>query len=141
MAARNVLGPTSQTTLSLPSSASENPDSGDVAQTPTAADNPVSEDLDSTREPKKRRCCPKALEQVEELLIGSNSNPNLSSFSFDTKFSGCSPEITPKFGSFNLVVSNSAQNTANCKKEAESKDQTENPTGSSSETVGETKQD
>ncbi|EXC30710.1 hypothetical protein L484_027885 [Morus notabilis] len=141
MAARNVLGPTSQTTLSLPSSASENPDSGDVSQTPTAADYPVSEDPDSTREPKKRRCCPKALEQVEELLIGPNSNPNLFSFSFDTKFSGCSPEITPKFGSFNLVVSNSAQNTRNCKKEAEGKDQTQNPTGSSSETVEETKQD
>ena len=135
-----MLGPTSPTALSLPSSAAPIPDSGEASQIPTAAsaavaeDNPDQEDPDPTRESKRRKYCPKALEKVEELLLAADSNPNLSSFSFDTKFAACSPEITPKFGSFNLVVPSSDQKNRSCEKKEE---ETNTQSGSLSEAVGE----
>ena len=60
------------------------------------------EDSDLIREPKRRKHCPSALENLDELTSASNSSFG---FTFDTKFCGVSAEITPKFGSFNSIVS------------------------------------
>lgn len=116
MAAKNqILGPTSPTpTLSA---AQKGPDSGEdppVRATATE-ESPEPEDSDPTREPKRRRHCPKALDKVEELI--ARSDPNLSfSFSFDTKVTASGTEVTPKFGSFDLKTLVSEKNPI-CKKE------------------------
>ena len=153
MAAENIVEPTTSTTLSLPSFAATTattPDYGVDPQIPapvSASDDPDRGDPDSTREPKRRRYCPKALEKVEELLIAPhNSNPNFS-FTFDTKSAASSPEITPKFGSFNFVASNSHENLKQEEEKAEAKQEqseingTEPKADSSIEAFEETKQD
>ena len=91
-------------TLSHPSSdpstnPSEIPDSSHDPPIPTTSDSLDSKknDLDTAPKPKRRKSCPKALDKVQET---SNFN-----FTFDTKFNGCTAQFTPKFGSFNLVVS------------------------------------
>ncbi|CAI9102239.1 OLC1v1000478C1 [Oldenlandia corymbosa var. corymbosa] len=61
---------------------------------------------------KRRKLCPSALEKCESIILNScSSNPSNSfSFTFDPKFScGVStPEVTPKFGSFNLEALDSS---------------------------------
>ncbi|KAK9987035.1 hypothetical protein SO802_031986 [Lithocarpus litseifolius] len=91
-------------TLSHPSSdPSTNPseisDSSHDPSIPTTSDSLDSKknDPDTAPKPKRRKSCPKALDKVQET---SSFN-----FTFDTKFNGCTPQFTPKFGSFNLVVS------------------------------------
>lgn len=91
-------------TLSHPSSdPSTNPseisDSSHDPPIPTPSDSLDSKknDPDTASKPKRRKSCPKALDKVQET---SNFN-----FTFDTKFNGYTPQFTPKFGSFNLVVS------------------------------------
>lgn len=71
------------------------------AATESCEEKPDKEDPDSLRQPKRRKNCPTALDKFDSV----NSATNLGfSFSFDSKFSGCStPEVTPKFGSFNRV--------------------------------------
>lgn len=67
----------------------------------------IPEDADTVREPKRRKLCPSALEKCEAIIINACSNPsNGFSFTFDPKFScgASTPEVTPKFGSFNLVA-------------------------------------
>ncbi|XP_055807936.1 uncharacterized protein LOC129876507 [Solanum dulcamara] len=81
----------------------ENSNSGDDPAPPTTADiweeKPEIEDPDILRQPKRRKNCPSALDKFDSVNSGSNFG---FSFSFDSKFSGCStPEVTPKFGSFN----------------------------------------
>ncbi|KAK4345903.1 hypothetical protein RND71_036079 [Anisodus tanguticus] len=63
---------------------------------------PDKEDPDILRQSKRRKNCPSALDKFDSVNLGSNLG---FSFSFDSKFgSGCStPEVTPKFGSFNRV--------------------------------------
>ncbi|CAN4118680.1 unnamed protein product [Withania somnifera] len=75
--------------------ATENPNSSDNTAPLT---NP-----DVIHQPKRRKNCPTALDKFDSV----NSVANFGfSFSFDSKFSGCStPEVTPKFGSFNRVKS------------------------------------
>nr|XP_018631753.1 uncharacterized protein LOC108947852 [Nicotiana tomentosiformis] len=81
------------------------PDTDDDPPPQAAAESceekPDKEDPDSLRQPKRRKNCPTALDKFDSV----NSATNLGfSFSFDSKFSGCStPEVTPKFGSFNRV--------------------------------------
>lgn len=54
------------------------------------------EEADSCRDSKRRKMCPKALEKIEDFVP-----PNRTfSFTFDTKFSACGSDVTPKFGSF-----------------------------------------
>ncbi|KAF3678646.1 hypothetical protein FXO38_03145 [Capsicum annuum] len=68
------------------------------------------EDPDNTlHQPKRRKNCPTALDKFDSL----NSVTNFGfSFSFDSKFSGCStPEVTPKFGSFNRVKPGSSKDS------------------------------
>ncbi|PIN24419.1 hypothetical protein CDL12_02873 [Handroanthus impetiginosus] len=73
-------------------------------------DTPAEERPAKAPEPRKRKGCPSALDKCEVLIKKKNSPLNSSySFTFDTKFCGGSgssgtPESTPKFGSFNLVV-------------------------------------
>ncbi|CAN4109339.1 unnamed protein product [Withania somnifera] len=94
---------------SSPSSTTpENPNPGENQSPPTTTENrkkkPESEneeDSDLIRQPKRRKNCPTSLDKFD--LVNSNSNFGFS-FSFDSKFVGCStPEVTPKFGSFNRV--------------------------------------
>lgn len=110
MAAKNTSEPT-KPSLSTPTSSSSSSSNQDSKE----ENNPQILEFDkankpeyseTSREAKRRKNCPKALEKVEEL---ASSNPSFS-FTFDTKFSGCVPEITPKFGSFNLVLSNPDMN-------------------------------
>lgn len=57
------------------------------------------EDPDSSRDSKRLKICPKALEKIEDFVP-----PNRTfSFTFDTKFSACGSDATPKFGSFHSV--------------------------------------
>lgn len=59
-------------------------------------------DPDLIREPKRRKHCPMALENLDELTSASNSSFG---FTFDTKFCGfAAAEVTPKFGSFNSIA-------------------------------------
>ncbi|GMY19761.1 vacuolar protein sorting-associated protein VTA1 homolog [Fagus crenata] len=85
-----------------PSQPSEIPDSSHDPPIPTTTSDcldPKKEEPENTApEPKRRKSCPKALDKVQE----TSNNFN---FTFDTKFNGCTPQFTPKFGSFNLVVS------------------------------------
>ena len=66
------------------------------------------EDQEHVREAKRRRICPSALDKCESIFIKSccSNNSNCLTFSFDPKFScgASTPEVTPKFGSFNLVA-------------------------------------
>ncbi|KAJ8570531.1 hypothetical protein K7X08_037503 [Anisodus acutangulus] len=84
----------------------ENSNSGEDTLPPTTTetyeDKPDKEDPDILRQPKRRKNCPSALDKFDSVDLGSNLG---FSFSFDPKFgSGCStPEVTPKFGSFNRV--------------------------------------
>lgn len=71
------------------------------AVTPVDSGDVRIEDPDLIREPKRRKHCPTALENLEELTSASNSS---FAFTFDTKFCGFSAEITPKFGSFNSIT-------------------------------------
>uniref|UniRef100_A0A0V0HAK9 Putative ovule protein n=1 Tax=Solanum chacoense TaxID=4108 RepID=A0A0V0HAK9_SOLCH len=85
--------------------APSNSNSGDDPSPPTTAESweekPEIEDPDILRQPKRRKNCPSALDKFDSVNSGSNFG---FSFSFDSKFSGCStPEVTPKFGSFNRV--------------------------------------
>lgn len=66
------------------------------------------DDPDTVRESKRRKSCPSALDKCEA-IFKSCINSSLS-FSFDPKFcSGATtPEVTPKFGSFNLVAAMTA---------------------------------
>ncbi|PON44075.1 hypothetical protein TorRG33x02_332090 [Trema orientale] len=117
MAARNIIEPITPTPIL--SVAPKNPDSGEDPPVPAtvSAENPENEEPDSTREPKRRRYCPKALEKVEELVARPDPNPNFS-FSFDTKFmTGSGTETTPKFGSFDLKALVSEKKNPNCKEE------------------------
>lgn len=63
----------------------------------------VEEEPDAAPEPKRRKTSPTTLDKIEEL---STSNGNFS-FTFDTKSTPSTPQVTPKFGSFNFVVSES----------------------------------
>ncbi|KAG6641129.1 hypothetical protein CIPAW_09G051700 [Carya illinoinensis] len=76
----------------------EAPDSGhDPPPISIASDShdPQKEDPDTSRQPKRRKNSPKALDNIRE---SANFN-----FTFDTKFNGCTLQFTPKFGSFNLL--------------------------------------
>ncbi|KAI9082091.1 hypothetical protein K1719_027100 [Acacia pycnantha] len=54
------------------------------------------EDPDLSRDCKRRKMCPTALDKIEDFVP-----PNRTfSFTFDTKFSACGSDATPKFGSF-----------------------------------------
>lgn len=69
------------------------------------------EDQETVRESKRRKICPSVLEKCEAILINScSNNSNCFSFSFDPKFSSgvSTPEVTPKFGSFNLEAASAA---------------------------------
>ncbi|GKV32704.1 hypothetical protein SLEP1_g41291 [Rubroshorea leprosula] len=70
---------------------------------PPSDKNPEKEEpKEPTRKSKRLKGCPTKLEKLGEL---SASN-GISSFTFDTKlFDCCSPEFTPKFGSFSPVTS------------------------------------
>ncbi|MCD7459324.1 hypothetical protein HAX54_040635 [Datura stramonium] len=83
----------------------ENSNSVDDPSPPTTAESceekAEKEDPDILRQPKRRKNCPSALDKFDSVNSASNFG---FSFSFDSKFSGCStPEVTPKFGSFNRV--------------------------------------
>ncbi|KAK4281997.1 hypothetical protein QN277_013429 [Acacia crassicarpa] len=57
------------------------------------------EDPDLSRDSKRRKMCPTALDKIEDFVP-----PNRTfSFTFDTKFSACGSDATPKFGSFQSV--------------------------------------
>lgn len=76
----------------------ETPDSGhDPPPISTSSDchDSQKEDSDTSRQPKRRKNSPKALDNIRE---SANFN-----FTFDTKFNGCTLQFTPKFGSFNLL--------------------------------------
>lgn len=93
------------------SPAPENWKSGEDPSPPTTAgsweEKPEIDDPDILRQPKRRKNCPSALDNFDSVNPGSNFG---FSFSFDSKFSGCStPEVTPKFGSFNRVKSVSSK--------------------------------
>ncbi|KAI6696959.1 hypothetical protein NL676_017078 [Syzygium grande] len=88
-----------------PSSASRpGSDSGEAPGIPAAEKPGKDEREDDARETKRRRNCPKALDKVQELARTDRRHQShcSSSFTFDTKFNACSPEFTPKFGSFNF---------------------------------------
>ncbi|KAF5737613.1 hypothetical protein HS088_TW13G00500 [Tripterygium wilfordii] len=88
-----------------------NPDSGETQSAPatSSGEKTHEEESNTTRESKRRKGCPKALDKVQDLTRSNNQN-NFS-FTFDTKFSGCPPEFTPKFGSFNLTVKDLVQSS------------------------------
>lgn len=67
-------------------------------------------DTDTVRESKRRKSCPSALDKCEAIFKSCINNSSSVSFSFDPKFcSGVTtPEVTPKFGSFNLVAAMTA---------------------------------
>ena len=91
-----------------------------VAVTVTAASDSSDvaiEDPDLLREPKRRKHCPTALENLDELTSASNSS---FAFTFDTKFCGFSAEITPKFGSFNSIAHETETTKKKKKKEQRS---------------------
>lgn len=77
---------------------SETPGSGHEPpiRTTSGSRDPKKDDPETAPEPKRRRNCPEALEKIQE---SGNFN-----FTFDTKFKGSTPQFTPKFGSFNLVI-------------------------------------
>ncbi|KAA0025819.1 uncharacterized protein E5676_scaffold447G00340 [Cucumis melo var. makuwa] len=90
------LSPLSRSSFSPPA---VDPDPVDPPLSPPAVA-PL-QDPDLIREPKRRKHCPTALENLDELTSASNSS---FAFTFDTKFCGFSAEITPKFGSFNSIA-------------------------------------
>lgn len=102
------LSPLSRSSFAAAAAVVSDPDPGDHPLAPpavsvtTAADSSDVgiEDPDLIREPKRRKHCPTALENLDELTSASNSS---FAFTFDTKFCGFSAEITPKFGSFNSI--------------------------------------
>ena len=63
----------------------------------------------SSHDSKRRKICPKALDKIDDFIP-----PNRTfSFTFDTKFSACGSDATPKFGSFQSEKeSTAAQSTA-----------------------------
>ncbi|KAJ7976536.1 Soluble starch synthase [Quillaja saponaria] len=100
MAERNQTLPVPHS-LSLPESAGV-PDSDEDPPLPTVASSGNIEkkeviDPDVSRQSKRRKNCPKALDNIEEFVPSNQSF----SFTFDTQLSGFCSEFTPKFGSFN----------------------------------------
>ncbi|KAL3538087.1 hypothetical protein ACH5RR_001453 [Cinchona calisaya] len=89
-----------------------NSDSGDDSHpvhpaTGNDGDDLKEENPETVRETKKRKICPSSLEKCEAIIKKSCSNSsNCFSFSFDPKYSSgaSTPQVTPKFGSFNLVA-------------------------------------
>lgn len=73
------------------------PDS-DLDSSITAGENSNKEELETVREPKRRKNCPTALDKFDDLAPSNRAF----SFSFDTKIAANSPDSTPKFGSFNF---------------------------------------
>ncbi|KAI3437018.1 uncharacterized protein J3R85_005744 [Psidium guajava] len=84
-----------------PSPSRPDSNSGETPRIPTP-ENPGKDEQDDVRETKRRKNCPKALDKVPELARPDRHHQNHHSFTFDTKFNACSPENTPKFGSFNF---------------------------------------
>lgn len=78
-------------------------DSGETPRVPTH-EKAGKDEQEDARETKRRRNCPKALDKVQELARSDRHHQSHHSFTFDTKFNACSPEFTPKFGSFNFCV-------------------------------------
>ncbi|KAI5659670.1 hypothetical protein M9H77_28463 [Catharanthus roseus] len=88
----------------------QNSDSATDSQPPTAAydrENLKTKDPDTVHESKRRKSCPSALDKCDVIIKScyNNNNNSSCSFTFDPKFcSGVTtPEVTPKFGSFNLM--------------------------------------
>lgn len=104
----------------------QNPESGEDPPHHTTVNDReelrTNDDPDTTRESKRRKSCPSALDKCEA-IFKSCCNSSLS-FSFDPKFcSGVTtPEVTPKFGSFNLVA---AMTAAEIKEKIEEKTEEE----------------
>lgn len=81
-------------------SPAETPDSAEYSPFAgtTAREISDTEQSETVREPKRRKNCPTALDNFQELAPSNRAF----SFSFDTRIAVSSPEFTPKFGSFNL---------------------------------------
>ncbi|KAL3755078.1 hypothetical protein ACJRO7_002189 [Eucalyptus globulus] len=92
-----------ETTVSPSAEERPDSDSGENPRIPALAEKPGKVEREDGRETKRRRNCPKALDKVQELARPDHHHPDHhSSFTFDTNFNACSPESTPRFGSFNF---------------------------------------
>ncbi|GLT88009.1 hypothetical protein SLE2022_060550 [Rubroshorea leprosula] len=101
---------------------------------PPSDKNPEKEEpKEPTRESKRLKGCPTKLEKLGEL---SASN-GISSFTFDTKlFDCCSPEFTPKFGSFNPVTSKPPEKDRRARKSGDEDEDEEEGTDREAEERG-----
>ncbi|CAI9787490.1 unnamed protein product [Fraxinus pennsylvanica] len=89
---------TQRTPIDTSSAPTKNPDHGQDPPPPAAAyvEGEEEENPETNREPKRRKTLPIALDKQKTSLN--------SSFSFFCGGGASTPETTPKFGSFNLVV-------------------------------------
>ncbi|KAF8043713.1 hypothetical protein BT93_A1891 [Corymbia citriodora subsp. variegata] len=85
-----------------PSVSRSDSDPGEAPRILALPEEPGKDEREDGRETKRRRNCPKALDKVQELGRPDRHHQHHHSFTFDTKFNACSPESTPKFGSFNF---------------------------------------
>uniref|UniRef100_A0A5B7BY94 Uncharacterized protein n=1 Tax=Davidia involucrata TaxID=16924 RepID=A0A5B7BY94_DAVIN len=101
MAEKNVDG-TLATSCSIPGEKSDSCEDPPISATLSSGELKAKKrDPDMVCEPKRKKNCPSALDKFES--IKESSSKSSFSFSFDTNFVA-TPEVTPKFGSFNLVA-------------------------------------
>ncbi|KAA8517887.1 hypothetical protein F0562_015361 [Nyssa sinensis] len=110
------------TSRSLPGEKSDSCEDPPISATASSGELKAKKrDPDMVCEPKRKKNCPSALDNFESIKPSSNSN---FSFSFDTDFVA-TPEVTPKFGSFNMAAVASRPEMDQCSQNPASKEKVE----------------